>query len=178
MKPVESSTKVVSPIEDLYKKIDALKRRIDSFENVKIQVKTVRPGILLPEYKTVLSAGMDLRAWPEKPVVLYPGEHRLFATGICIALPPGFEAQVRPLSGLAVKNGITVLNTPGTIDADYRGEIHVDLENRGHEPFEVASGMRIAQLVIARFVHCEFEKVNELDETARADQGLGSTGIY
>ena len=178
MKPVESSTKVVSPIEDLYKKIDALKRRIDSFENVKIQVKTVRPGILLPEYKTVLSAGMDLRAWPEKPVVLYPGEHRLFATGICIALPPGFEAQVRPRSGLAVKNGITVLNTPGTIDADYRGEIHVDLENRGHEPFEVASGMRIAQLVIARFVHCEFEKVDELDETDRADQGFGSTGIY
>lgn len=178
MKPVQTSTKVVSPIEDLYKKVDALNKRIGEFEHVKIQVKTVRPGILLPEYKTVLSAGMDLRAWPEKPVVLYPGEHRLFATGICIALPPGFEAQVRPRSGLAVKNGITVLNTPGTIDADYRGEIHVDLENRGHEPFEVASGMRIAQLVIARFVHCEFEKVDELDETDRADQGFGSTGIY
>ena len=178
MKPIESSTKVVSPIEDLYKKVDALNKRIDEFEHVKIQVKTVRPGILLPEYKTVLSAGMDLRAWPEKPVVLYPGEHRLFATGICIALHPGFEAQVRPRSGLAVKNGVTVLNTPGTIDADYRGEIHVDLENRGHEPFEVASGMRIAQLVIARYVHCEFEKVDELDETDRADQGFGSTGIY
>lgn len=178
MKPVQTSTKVVSPIEDLYKKVDALNKRIDSFENVKIQVKTVRPGILLPEYKTVLSAGMDLRAWPEKPVMLYPGEHRIFATGVCIALPPGFEAQVRPRSGLAVKNGITVLNTPGTIDADYRGEIHVDLENRGHEPFEVASGMRIAQLVIARYVHCEFEKVDELDETDRADQGFGSTGIY
>ena len=178
MKPVQTSTKVVSPIEDLYKKVAALNKRIDEFEHVKIQVKTVRPGILLPEYKTVLSAGMDLRAWPEKPVVLYPGEHRLFTTGICIALPPGFEAQVRPRSGLAVKNGITVLNTPGTIDADYRGEIHVDLENRGHEPFEVASGMRIAQLVIARFVHCEFEKVDELDETDRADQGFGSTGIY
>lgn len=178
MKPVQTSTKVVSPIEDLYKKVDALNKRIDEFEHVKIQVKTVRPGILLPEYKTVLSAGMDLRAWPEKPVVLYPGEHRLFATGICIALPPGFEAQVRPRSGLAVKNGITVLNTPGTIDADYRGEIHVDLENRGHEPFEVASGMRIAQLIIARYVHCEFEKVDELDETDRADQGFGSTGIY
>lgn len=178
MKPVQTSTKVVSPIEDLYKKVDALNKRIGEFEHVKIQVKTVRPGILLPEYKTVLSAGMDLRAWPEKPAVLYPGEHRLFATGICIALPPGFEAQVRPRSGLAVKNGITVLNTPGTIDADYRGEIHVDLENRGHEPFEVASGMRIAQLVIARFVHCEFEKVDELDETDRADQGFGSTGIY
>lgn len=178
MKPEEKTTRVVSPIEDLYKKVDALNKRIDEFEHVKIQVKTVRPGILLPEYKTVLSAGMDLRAWPEKPVVLYPGEHRLFATGICIALPPGFEAQVRPRSGLAVKNGITVLNTPGTIDADYRGEIHVDLENRGHEPFEVASGMRIAQLVIARYVHCEFEKVDELDETDRADQGFGSTGIY
>lgn len=178
MKPVQTSTKVVSPIEDLYKKVDALNKRIDEFEHVKIQVKTVRPGILLPEYKTVLSAGMDLRAWPEKPTVLYPGEHRLFATGICIALPPGFEAQVRPRSGLAVKNGITVLNTPGTIDADYRGEIHVDLENRGHEPFEVASGMRIAQLVIARYVHCEFEKVDELDETDRAGQGFGSTGIY
>lgn len=178
MKPVQTSTKVVSPIEDLYKKVDALNKRIDEFEHVKIQVKTVRPGILLPEYKTVLSAGMDLRAWPEKPVVLYPGEHRLFATGICIALSPGFEAQVRPRSGLAVKNGITVLNTPGTIDADYRGEIHVDLENRGHEPFEVASGMRIAQLIIARYVHCEFEKVDELDETDRADQGFGSTGIY
>lgn len=178
MKPVQTSTKVVSPIEDLYKKVDALNKRIDEFEHVKIQVKTVRPGILLPEYKTVLSAGMDLRAWPEKPTVLYPGEHRLFATGICIALPPGFEAQVRPRSGLAVKNGITVLNTPGTIDADYRGEIHVDLENRGHEPFEVASGMRIAQLVIARYVHCEFEKVDELDTTERNDHGHGSTGIY
>lgn len=178
MKPVQTSTKVVSPIEDLYKKVDALNKRIGEFEHVKIQVKTVRPGILLPEYKTVLSAGMDLRAWPEKPVVLYPGEHRLFATGICIALPPGFEAQVRPRSGLAVKNGITVLNTPGTIDADYRGEIHVDLENRGHEPFEVASGMRIAQLVIARYVHCEFEKVDELDTTERNDHGHGSTGIY
>lgn len=178
MKPVQTSTKVVSPIEDLYKKVDALNKRIDEFEHVKIQVKTVRPGILLPEYKTVLSAGMDLRAWPKKSVILRPGEHRLFATGICIALPPGFEAQVRPRSGLAVKNGITVLNTPGTIDADYRGEIHVDLENRGHEPFEVASGMRIAQLVIARYVHCEFEKADELDETDRADQGLGHTGLW
>lgn len=178
MKPVQTSTKVVSPIEDLYKKVDALNKRIDEFEHVKIQVKTVRPGILLPEYKTVLSAGMDLRAWPEKPVVLYPGEHRLFATGICIALPPGFEAQVRPRSGLAVKNGITVLNTPGTIDADYRGQIHVDLENRGHEPFEVASGMRIAQLVIARVIHATLNPVDELDTTERNDHGHGSTGIY
>ena len=174
---VERET-ISTKMERLEKKVDALNKRIDEFEHVKIQVKTVRPGILLPEYKTVQSAGMDLRAWPEKPTMLYPGEHRLFATGVCIALPPGFEAQVRPRSGLAVKNGITVLNTPGTIDADYRGEIHVDLENRGHEPFEVASGMRIAQLVIARYVHCEFEKVDELDETDRADQGLGHTGLW
>ena len=121
---------------------------------------------------------MDVRANIVHPIVLAPLERVLVPTGLYIELPSGYECQLRPRSGLALKHGITLVNTPGTIDADYRGEIHVDLENRGHEPFEVASGMRIAQLVIARFVHCEFEKVDELDETARADQGFGSTGIY
>ena len=132
----------------------------------------------LPRYESEQAAGMDIRTSITEPITLKSLERKLFPTGLFMGLPAGYEAQIRPRSGMALKRGITVLNTPGTIDADYRGEIHVDLENRGHEPFEVASGMRIAQLVIARFVHCEFEKVDELDETARADQGFGSTGIY
>ena len=132
----------------------------------------------LPRYESEQAAGMDIRTSITEPITLKSLERKLFPTGLFIELPAGYEAQIRPRSGMALKRGITVLNTPGTIDADYRGEIHVDLENRGHEPFEVASGMRIAQLVIARFVHCEFEKVDELDETDRADQGLGHTGLW
>lgn len=131
----------------------------------------------LPEYATVQSAGMDLRASISEPVVLKPMERRLITTGLSIALPEGYEAQVRPRSGLALKKGITVLNAPGTIDADYRGEIGVILINLGSEDFVINSGDRIAQLVIARYERCEFEEVDALDETERGDGGYGHSGV-
>lgn len=131
----------------------------------------------LPEYATVQSAGMDLRASISEPVVLKPMERRLIPTGLSIALSDGYEAQVRPRSGLALKKGITVLNAPGTIDADYRGEIGVILINLGSEDFVIKSGDRIAQLVIARYERCEFEEVDALDETERGDGGYGHSGV-
>ena len=131
----------------------------------------------LPEYATVQSAGMDLRASTSEPVVLKPMGRRLIPTGLSIALPEGYEAQVRPRSGLALKKGITVLNAPGTIDADYRGEIGVILINLGSDDFVINSGDRIAQLVIARYERCEFEEVDALDETERGDGGYGHSGV-
>jgi dUTP pyrophosphatase len=119
---------------------------------------------------------MDLRADLETPVTLGPLERTLVPTGLFIALPPGFEAQVRPRSGLAAKHGITVLNTPGTIDADYRGEIKVILVNLSNTPFEIVPGERIAQMVVARHERVEWEAVDSLDETARGAGGFGSTG--
>ena len=131
----------------------------------------------LPSYATALSAGMDLRAFlPEGPITLAPGERRLFPTGLHIALPQGFEAQVRPRSGLAYKKGVTVLNTPGTIDADYRGDIGVILINHGSEPFEVVDGERVAQLVIARYETATWKQTDALGETDRGTGGFGSTG--
>ena len=135
-----------------------------------------RSGQPLPTYATLLSAGMDLRADLETPVTLGPLERTLVPTGIFIALPPGLEAQVRPRSGLAAKHGITVLNTPGTIDADYRGEIKVILVNLSNTPFEIVPGERIAQMVVARHERVEWEAVDSLDETARGAGGFGSTG--
>ena len=130
----------------------------------------------LPAYATALSAGLDLKAFLEAPVTLKPLERTLVPTGLYIALPAGFEAQVRPRSGLAAKHGITVLNTPGTIDADYRGEIKVILVNLSAEPFEIVPGERIAQLVVARHERVEWEPAESLDETARGAGGFGSTG--
>ena len=129
-----------------------------------------------PAYATPLSAGMDLRAHLDAPVVLQPLQRTLVPTGLYIALPQGFEAQVRPRSGLAAKHGITVLNTPGTIDADYRGEIRVILVNLSQEPFEIVPGERIAQMVIARHEQVQWEQVEELDSTERGAGGFGSTG--
>lgn len=129
-----------------------------------------------PAYATPQSAGVDLRAHLEEPVVLKPLERAMVPTGLYIALPAGFEAQVRPRSGLAVKHGITVLNTPGTIDADYRGEIRVILVNLSDQPFEVVPGERIAQMVIARHEQVQWEEVSELDATERGAGGFGSTG--
>ena len=129
-----------------------------------------------PAYATPLSAGLDLKAHLEQPVVLQPLQRALVPTGLFIALPAGFEAQVRPRSGLAAKHGITVLNTPGTIDADYRGEIKVILVNLSNEPFEIVPGERIAQMVIARHEQVEWEQVEELDATERGAGGFGSTG--
>lgn len=130
----------------------------------------------LPQYATALSAGLDLRANLEEDITLQPMERRLVPTGLSIALPEGYEAQVRPRSGLALKHGITLLNTPGTIDADYRGEIGVIMVNLSDSPFNIADGDRIAQLVIARYEQAEWEAVEALDSTERGDGGFGHTG--
>ncbi|MBI3134874.1 MAG: dUTP diphosphatase [Bacteroidetes bacterium] len=131
----------------------------------------------LPKYETSLSAGVDLRANLDTPVILEPLERALVKTGLFIALPEGYEAQVRPRSGLAYKNGVTVLNAPGTIDADYRGEIGVILVNLSNENFTINDGERIAQLVVARYEQAEFLEVDELNETSRGAGGFGSTGV-
>ena len=130
----------------------------------------------LPQYATPQSAGVDLRANIESPIELRPMERRLVPTGLFMALPPGFEAQVRPRSGLAIKHGITELNTPGTIDADYRGEVCVILVNLSDEPFLIADGERIAQMVIARHEQAEWEPVEVLSETERGAGGFGHSG--
>ncbi len=132
----------------------------------------------LPEYKTLDSAGMDLRAFIEKPITLSPGQRTLVPTGLHIALPPGYEAQVRPRSGLAYKSGVTVLNTPGTVDADYRGDIGVILINLSDTEFVIEDGDRIAQLIIAPYTRVEWTPVDQLDETARGEGGFGSTGKH
>ncbi len=136
-------------------------------------------GLPLPAYETALAAGMDLRAAVagDAPVTLAPGDRALIPTGLSIALEPGFEAQVRPRSGLALKQGVTCLNSPGTIDADYRGEVGVILINHGREPFVVRRGERIAQMVIAACVQAAVVEVDSLDETARGAGGFGSTGV-
>jgi dUTP pyrophosphatase len=130
----------------------------------------------LPAYETAQSAGMDLAAAIEEPITLAPGSRVMVPTGLAIALPDGYEAQVRPRSGLAVRNGVTVLNTPGTIDADYRGEVKVILINLGDETFEIERGMRIAQMVVSPVTQAAFSEVAELSETARGTGGFGSTG--
>lgn len=130
----------------------------------------------LPQYATPLSAGMDLRANLDEPIVLKPLQRRLVPTGLYIALPEGYEAQIRPRSGLALKKGITLLNTPGTVDADYRGEIGVIVVNLSDEPFVIEDGERIAQMVIARYEKAEWQPVEVLDETERGEGGFGHTG--
>lgn len=131
----------------------------------------------LPAYATPQSAGMDLRANISQPVTLRPMERRLIPTGLYIALPQGYEAQIRPRSGLALKHGVTVLNSPGTIDADYRGELMVLLVNLSAEDFVVNDGERIAQMVVARHETVDFAEVSELDETERGTGGYGHTGV-
>ena len=130
----------------------------------------------LPKYETLLSAGMDLRAYLEDPIVLKPLQRVLVKTGLFISLNPGYEAQIRPRSGLALKKGISVLNSPGTIDADYRGEIGVILINLSDSDFKIDSGDRIAQMVIAKHETVSWKAVDKLDESLRGDKGFGSTG--
>ncbi|WP_455085078.1 dUTP diphosphatase [Prevotella nigrescens] len=143
-----------------------------------IQVKVINKGKQpLPAYATTQSAGMDLRANIDSPITLKPMERHLIPTGLHIALPKGYEAQVRPRSGLALKHGITVLNTPGTIDADYRGELMVLLINFSAEDFIINAGERIAQMVIARHEQAAFVEVDILDETERGTGGYGHTGV-
>ena len=149
-------------------------------ERVEVRVTRLPHGadLPLPEYQSALAAGLDLLAAvpADAPIKLAPGARALVPTGIAIALPPGFEAQVRPRSGLAARHGITVLNTPGTVDADYRGELQVILVNLGAEPFTVSRGMRIAQLIIAPVRRIKLVEVDALDSTVRAQGGFGSTG--
>ena len=133
-------------------------------------------GLQLPTYATEKSAGMDLSAALEEALELGAGERALIPTGLSIALPEGYEAQIRPRSGLAVKYGITVLNTPGTIDADYRGEVFIALINLGTQPYEISHGLRIAQLVIAPVAHAKIIETSTLKKTARGERGFGSTG--
>jgi dUTP pyrophosphatase len=132
--------------------------------------------LALPDYATAAAAGADLLAAIDQDIELAPLERKIVPTGISIALPVGFEAQVRPRSGLAAKNGVTLVNAPGTIDADYRGEIGVILINLSNQPFRITRGMRIAQLVVARHARAVWREVGELDQTARGAGGFGSTG--
>ena len=152
----------------------------DSERRVEVGIKRLSHGadLPLPDYQSALAAGLDLLAAvpAEAPIELAPGARALVPTGIAIALPPGFEGQVRPRSGLAARHGITVLNTPGTVDADYRGELQVILVNFGAEPFVISRGMRIAQLIAAPVQRIKLVEVDALESTARAQGGFGSTG--
>ena len=143
---------------------------------VKILIKKLNKNSNIPEYKTDGSSGMDLMANIEKPIILHPGEKKLISTGITIAIPNEYEIQIRPRSGLAAKNGISVLNTPGTIDADYRGEIKVILINLSKQSFKINNNDRIAQMVLCPIVKAEIEEVKELPKTIRGTGGFGSTG--
>ena len=144
---------------------------------MKVSVKIVNKSHhALPSYSTLFSAGMDIRANLSEPVTLAPMERRLIPTGLFIALPEGYEAQIRPRSGLALKHGITIPNSPGTIDADYRGEIGIILVNLSSEPFTVNDGERICQMVIAAHSHVDWESVETLDDTERGAGGFGHTG--
>jgi dUTP pyrophosphatase len=148
-------------------------------ETVEIEVVRLAHAhdLALPDYATAAAAGADLLAAIDHDIELGPLERKIVPTGISIALPVGFEAQVRPRSGLAAKNGVTVANAPGTVDADYRGEIGVILINLSKEPFRISRGMRIAQLVVARHARAVWREVSELDRTARGAGGFGSTGV-
>jgi dUTP pyrophosphatase len=148
-------------------------------ETVEIEVVRLAHArdLALPDYATAAAAGADLLAAIDQEIELAPLERKIVPTGIAIALPVGFEAQVRPRSGLAAKNGVTIVNSPGTVDADYRGEIGVILVNLSKEPFRISRGMRIAQLVVARHARAAWREVSELDRTARGAGGFGSTGV-
>ena len=145
--------------------------------NTIIKVKVLDNSITLPKYETVSSAGMDIRAFiPEGKIEIEPQERKLIRTGLCLEIPKGYEVQIRPRSGLALKNGITVLNSPGTIDADYRGELRVILINHSADRFLITNEMRIAQMVVAQFSRVDLLEVEDLSETDRGEGGFGSTG--
>ncbi len=145
---------------------------------MKVSIKKVRDGAVLPRYQTALAAGMDIVACIDTPATITPHGRATIPTGIAIALPPGYEAQIRARSGMAAKFGVVPANGVGTIDADYRGELHVTLLNTSTQDFIVAPGMRIAQMVIARHETAEWTEVDELDETERGAGGHGSTGLH
>ncbi len=145
-------------------------------KNPVIELKKLHPAAQLPRYMTSLSAGMDICAEPDEVILLAPGERCLVPTGIAVAIPPGYEIQVRPRSGLAIKHGVTLVNSPGTIDADYRGEIKIIVINHGMDVFTIKAGDRIAQLVVAPVVQAQFLEVSDLDATERGAGGFGHTG--
>ena len=149
-------------------------------QKIKIQIRRLNPedgrDVPLPAYMTTEAAGMDICAALEKETVLEPGMIALIPTGFSMALPPGYEAQIRPRSGLAIKHGVTVVNAPGTIDADYRGEVQIGLINLGQKPYTLCRGERIAQMIIQPVYRGEFIVVDELDDTDRGDGGFGHTG--
>jgi len=142
----------------------------------KIQIKKLSNTVSIPKYETAGSSGMDIAAHIENNIIINPGEKALVSTGLSVAIPKGYEIQIRPRSGLAAKKSITVLNTPGTIDADYRGEIKVILINLGNEKFVIENGERIAQMVVCPVVQANLEEVKELSGTERSSSGFGSTG--
>ena len=145
--------------------------------NATIKVKVLDNSITLPKYETASSVGMDIRAFiPEGKIEIEPQERKLIPTGLCLEIPKGYEVQIRPRSGLALKNGITVLNSPGTIDADYRGELKVILINHSADNFSITNEMRIAQIVVAQFSRVDLLEVEDLSETDRGEGGFGSTG--
>jgi dUTP pyrophosphatase len=143
---------------------------------VKIQIKKLSTSVSIPKYETSGSSGMDIAAQIEKNIIINPGEKAIVTTGFAVSIPRGYEVQIRPRSGLAAKKNITVLNTPGTIDADYRGEIKVILINLGKEKFTIENGERIAQMVVCPVVQTILEEVKELSDTKRGSGGFGSTG--
>lgn len=147
-----------------------------SGHELKIFIRCLSPEAILPQYMTDLAAGVDLHAALTAEITLAPGERILVPTGLAMAIPPGFEGQVRPRSGLALKKGLALVNSPGTIDADYRGEVGIIMINHGHDVVTIAPGERIAQLIIAPVVRAEFVEVNELDATLRNTGGFGHTG--
>lgn len=152
-----------------------------SCENRKVEVRIKRlpgsDGLPLPRYESAGSSGMDLRAAVDEPVVLNPGQIRLIPTGIAVSIPHGYEAQIRPRSGLALRHGVGMVNSPGTIDSDYRGEVGIILVNWGDKPFTVRRGLRIAQMVITRVYRASLREVETLDETQRGTGGFGHTGL-
>jgi len=142
-----------------------------------LNIQIVRqPGVQLPRYMTEHAAGMDIHAAVAEDIIIKPGDRVLVGTGLAVAIPPGYEAQIRPRSGLAIRDGITLLNTPGTIDADYRGEIKIIMINHGRENFIVRSGDRLAQMIIAPVVRCVWEEKHKLDDSQRGSGGFGHTG--
>ena len=143
---------------------------------IKIQIKKLSNEVLTPKYETSGSSGMDIAAYTEQAIIINPGEKALIPTGFSLCVPQGYEVQIRPRSGLAAKKGVTVLNTPGTIDSDYRGEIKVILINLSKEVFSVKSGERIAQMVVCPVIQVDLEEVKELSDTKRGSSGFGSTG--
>ena len=155
---------------------DTIQYNADFMDIVPIPIATLRPGVEVPAYQSEGAAGMDLAAAIDDPIEIPPGEFRTVPCGFAIAVPAGFEAQVRPRSGLAARHGVTVLNTPGTIDSDYRGEVKVILINHGPATFTVTPAMRIAQLVVAAVAHVTWSEADTLPETSRGDGGFGHTG--